>query len=92
MARQPKGSWGSKIAKGKVARRAHVQRCAEQGHGLRRCYLGGTRSNPLYPICPELSCEPSCQGIRAAFLRAQLNKDPGTRRKAESLGARRRCF
>ena len=40
--------------------------------GLKKCFLRPSTLN--YPVCTS-GCAVSCQGLRAAYLRAQLNRD-----------------
>jgi hypothetical protein len=64
-------------------RRLKADRCGT------RCYLSPRKLK--YPVCKRSSCKPSCQGTRAAFMRARQQHDSKVSKKAVRLGKRLGC-
>lgn len=83
MAGAGKRNWRSKAPRTARERRAVLRRGGPQ------CFLDP--KGLKFPVCPRASPRPTCQGVNAARLRAQLNRNPRIVKAAERLGFRLGC-
>ena len=67
-------SWRKQAPRTNPERMMLHQRCGN------KCFLEPKRL--AFPICPKTSCQPSCQGLRAAYARARQGHRPKVARGA----------
>lgn len=86
-------NWSELVAKDRPARREQANKCKRKG---KACFLQKTFTTtglPLYkyPVCSKGSCEQSCDGLRAAKVRAAQWRHEGPKMRAQCFANKKGC-